>query len=87
MKENSEKNKAAWPKSRQPNTRIHMWNWFTWIQHISGGNVEEHVDFHNVKIASLGFNKFRGGDVDENGDFQRLQLRSLGFKNPPLDPL
>ena len=35
-------------------------NGFTWVQNMSGGNVEEHVDFHNVKMASLGFKKFRG---------------------------
>ena len=35
-------------------------NGFTWVQNISGGNVEEHVDFQNVKIDSMGINNFVG---------------------------
>ena len=51
-------------------------NGFTWVQNISGANVEELVDFHTVNMVSFGFKTFREGDVDEHGDLQRRQLRS-----------
>ena len=37
---------------------------WVWRVNFDGGDVEEHVDFHKVKLASLGFNKFYEGDVD-----------------------